>query len=135
MRDWQGQNPIRIVLDKNGRISQSHHIKDNSVKTIIITEQENLTATENCIYENAIFDSKLTKSIISILHKYGIQSVIIEGGRQTLQTFIDDDLWDEARVFKGNIYLKEGIKAPVLNGNSELKSVKGDQLKLFFNHD
>lgn len=135
VRDWHGQNPIRIVLDKNGRISQSHHVKDNSIKTIIITEQENLSATENCIYENAIFDSKLTKSIISILHKYGIQSVIIEGGRQTLQTFIEDDLWDEARVFKGNKHLKEGIKAPVLNGNSEMKTIKGDQLKLFFNHD
>lgn len=135
VRDWQGQNPVRIVLDKTGKIGTSLYVKDNSVKTIIITEQENLTSSENCIYENAIFDFKLTKSIIGILHKYGIQSVIIEGGRQTLQTFIEDDLWDEARVFKGTIDLKSGIKAPVLNGNSELKTVKGDQLKLFFNHD
>jgi len=135
VRDWSGQNPVRIVLDKKGRISKSHHVKDNSIKTIIITEQENLTSSENCIYENAIFDSKLTKSIIGILHQYGIQSVLIEGGRQTLQTFIEDDLWDEARVFTGTIHLKNGIQAPVLNGNHELKTVKGDQLKLFFNHD
>ena len=135
VRDWFGQSPIRIVLDKTGKISQKYHIKDNTIKTLILTEQENLTSTENCIYENAIFDSKLTKSITHILYKYGIQSILIEGGRQTLQTFIDDSLWDEARVFIGVNYLKNGIKAPVLNEISEIKTAKKDQLKIFFNHD
>jgi diaminohydroxyphosphoribosylaminopyrimidine deaminase/5-amino-6-(5-phosphoribosylamino)uracil reductase len=134
-RDWFGKSPIRIVLDKTGKISQKYHIKDNTIKTLILTEQENLTSTENCIYESAIFDSKLTKSITHILYKYGIQSILIEGGRQTLQTFIDDSLWDEARVFIGVNYLKNGIIAPVLNEISEIKTAKKDQLKLFFNHD
>ena len=135
VRDWTGKNPIRIVLDKNGRISKNHHIKDGQIKTIVITEQENLTSSENCIYENAIFDIQLTKTIADISYKYGIQSIIIEGGRQTLQTFIDDNLWDEAKVFIGNIYLKSGITAPILNRNFQIKNIKKDQLKLYFNHD
>ena len=135
VRDWFGKNPIRIIIDKTGKISLKHHVKDNTIKTLIITEQENLTSTENCIYENAIFDSKLTKNITHILYKYGIQSILIEGGRQTLQAFIDDSLWDEARVFIGTTHLKSGIKAPVLNEKSEIKTAKKDQLKLFFNHD
>lgn len=135
VRDWNGNNPIRVVLDRNGSIDKNYHVKDDQIKTIVITEQENLTSTENCIYESAIFDIKLTKQITHILYKYGIQSVLIEGGRQTLQTFIDDNLWDEARVFIGNINLGNGIKAPVLNNRFQTKTVKGDQLKLYFNHD
>ncbi len=135
VRDWTGENPIRIVLDKSDRINQSYYLKDGQIKTIIITEQENLTFSENCIYENAIFDVKLTKTIADISYKYGIQSILIEGGKQTLQSFIDDNLWDEARVFIGNSHLKSGIKAPSLNGNFQVKTIKDDQLKLFFNHD
>ena len=135
VRDWFGKNPIRIVLDKTGKISNDYFVKDEKTKTIVITEQENLTFSENCIYENAIFDIKLTKTIADISYKYGIQSIVIEGGKQTLQSFIDDNLWNEARVFIGNIHLKSGIIAPVLNGNFQIKNIKEDQLKLFFNHD
>lgn len=135
VRDWSGQNPIRIVLDKTGKISNDYFVKDGKTKTIIITEQENLTSSENCIYENAIFDIQLTKTIVHILNKYGIQSILIEGGRHTLQSFIDDNLWDEARVFIGNVNLKSGIKAPILNKDFHINSIKKDQLKLYFNHD
>lgn len=135
VRDWAGANPVRVVLDRTGKISTDYHVKDEKTKTIIITEQENLTSTENSIYENAIFDTKLTKNITHILFKYGIQSVIIEGGKQTLQSFIDDTLWDEARVFIGKVSLKNGIEAPSIPGDFEIKTIKEDQLKLYFNHD
>jgi diaminohydroxyphosphoribosylaminopyrimidine deaminase/5-amino-6-(5-phosphoribosylamino)uracil reductase len=60
--------------------------------------------------------------------------VIIEGGRQTLQTFIDAGLWDEARIFTGKTHFKEGIKAPEVTGRliSETK-VDQDHLKVIFN--
>ncbi len=135
VRDWSGKNPIRIVLDRTGKISNDYFVKNEKTKTIIITEQENLISRENCIYENTIFDNQLTKKIADISYKYGIQSILIEGGKQTLQSFIDNNLWDEARVFKGNIQFSSGLKAPILNGNFEIKNIKDDQLKLFFNHD
>ena len=135
VRDWKGENPIRIVLDRTGKIPKDFFIKDEKTKTIIITEQENVTSSENCIYENAIFDIKLTKVIVNILYKYGIQSIIIEGGKQTLQSFIEDNLWDEARVFIGNIHLKNGLKAPLINGNFQTKNIKDNQFKLFYNYD
>lgn len=134
-RDWKGQNPIRIILDRTAKVSKDYFVMDGKTKTIIITEQENLTFSENCIYENAIFDIQLTKKIVAILNKYDIQSILIEGGRHTLQSFIDDNLWDEARVFTGNIHLKSGINSPVLNADFQVTKIKDDQLKLFFNHD
>ncbi|WP_264522429.1 bifunctional diaminohydroxyphosphoribosylaminopyrimidine deaminase/5-amino-6-(5-phosphoribosylamino)uracil reductase RibD [Flavobacterium sp. N1994] len=135
VRDWLGENPVRIVLDRTGKIPSNSFIKDKNTKTIIITEQENLTDSEHLIYENAIFDIQLTKTIAHISYKYGIQSILIEGGKQTLQSFIDDNLWDEARVFIGKIYLKSGIMSPHLNGEFQTKNIKDDKLKLYFNHD
>lgn len=135
VRDWTGENPIRIVLDRTGKVSNDYFVKDATTKTIIITEKENILFSENCIYENAIFDFELTKTIADISYKYGLQSILIEGGKQTIQSFINDNIWDEARVFIGNSRLKKGIKAPVLYGDFEIKNIKEDQLKLFLNHD
>lgn len=135
VRDWEGKNPIRIVLDRTGKIAGNYHVKDQKTKTIIITEQENLTYFENLIFENAIFDLQLPIKICEILYKHNIQSVIIEGGSQTLQTFIDANLWDDARIFKGEIFLKVGTKAPNLKGIYYSEKIKNDELKQFFNHD
>ncbi|WP_333875888.1 bifunctional diaminohydroxyphosphoribosylaminopyrimidine deaminase/5-amino-6-(5-phosphoribosylamino)uracil reductase RibD [Flavobacterium sp.] len=135
VRDWTGQNPVRIVLDRTGKISEAYHVKNGTTKTIVLTEQENLTSNDTILYENVIFDRQLTHKIAEILYHHGIQSVIVEGGRQTLQTFIDDHLWDEARVFVGKVEIKNGIKAPVLERRFTSIPVKGDQLKLYLNHD
>ena len=135
VRDWTGKNPIRIIIDRTGRIAEDYFVKDLKTKTIIITEQEKLTFSEKGIYENLIFDASMSSAICGILFKNNIQSVIIEGGRQTIQTFIDSNFWDEARVFVGNFNLNNGVKAPILKRNFTSRKIKEDQLKLFINHD
>jgi len=51
-----------------------------------------------------------------------------------LQTFIDEGLWDEARVFTGNIEFKDGVKAPILKGKLISESmIQKDVLKIFTN--
>lgn len=123
-RDWSGNNPIRIVLDQNNRISKESHIFDNQAKTFTISK------------ENINFNNNMALEISNLLFNEGIQSLIIEGGRQTLQTFIDANIWDEARVFKGEISLKEGTKAPIISGNETKKEqFLKDELLTFFNHD
>ncbi len=135
-RDYSGNNPIRIVLDKSGKISEKFHVKNNLQKTIFITECENFTSTENCIYENAIFDNNLLTSICNILYKFEIQSVIIEGGSKTLQSFINVNLWDEARVFIGQTTFQNGTTAPVISGNPVASfDIMNDELKIFKNYD
>lgn len=124
VRDWQGRNPIRIVLDQKNRIPKENYIFDNTSKTFVLTANE------------IDFDKKVGKQIADYLYQNGIQSVIIEGGRQTIQTFIEENLWDEARVFKGTGFLKKGIKAPDLNEDWMSKSyVLEDELLIFRNYD
>ena len=123
-RDWAGNNPIRIVLNQNNRISKENHIFDNRAKTISISK------------DRINFNNNIASEIAIYLFENNIQSVIIEGGRQTLQTFIDASIWDEARVFRGNCYLNEGIKAPTIPFKKVKKQqILDDELLIFLNHD
>lgn len=134
VRDWAGKNPIRIVLDKSGKISDQYNVKDEKIKTIVITEQENFQSSDYLQYEKCIFDNQLVTSVCAILYKNNIQSVIIEGGTKTIQSFIDAAIWDEARIFKGRITFKNGTKAPLLNYKNAIKqTVLDDELLKIYN--
>lgn len=136
VRDWTGNNPIRIVLDKNNRIPKDFSVYNNQQKTIFITESNNSESTENTIFEKIDFGQNIGIQIMDVLYKHSIQSVIIEGGRQTLQTFIDENSWDEARIFTGNTYFETGIKAPVLERKNGIKkTIENDSLLIIRNHD
>lgn len=135
VRDWKGENPIRIVLDRTGKISEDYSVKDNKTKTIIITEAQNFKNSENIFYENCTFDNSLVFNISDVLFRHEIQSVIVEGGRRTLQTFIDANLWDEALIFRGNANFNNGISAPNLLGNLIKKQTVLDDEFLFLRND
>jgi len=135
VREWQGKSPIRVILDKDLRISGNYHILDQSVKTIVITQ----TIAKHKIvagidYEVIDFSENIVPQICKVLHKHHIISVLIEGGALTLQTFIDENLWDEARVFKGQINFENGLKAPVLEKHLiSSKQLKKDTLTIYRN--
>ena len=73
-------------------------------------------------------------SILDELYKQKVQSIIIEGGLKTLQSFIEIDMWDEARVFSTAIDLNDGIKSPLISKkHSYTTLIKSDELRYFFN--
>ena len=136
VRDWTGYNPIRIILDQNNRIPKDSFIFNNQVKTIIFSNSSTRINQENSIFEVIDFKKNLANQILNVLYKHHIQSVIIEGGLQTLQTFIDENLWDEARVFIGNNNFETGIKAPLLAlKNIEKHIIENDILLISRNND
>jgi diaminohydroxyphosphoribosylaminopyrimidine deaminase/5-amino-6-(5-phosphoribosylamino)uracil reductase len=136
VRDWTGNNPVRIILDQKNRIAENSQVFDNQTKTIVFSKATTNINKENLIFDIVDFEKNIASQVADAIYKHQIQSVIIEGGRQTLQTFIDANLWDEARVFKGNILFKEGTKAPILSGSYLEKHLIGqDELIIFRNHD
>lgn len=136
VRNWTGKNPVRIVLDQNNRIPEDSHVFDNQVKTIVLSAVPKTINEENTIFEKINFKQNLTEQILNVLYKHQIQSVIIEGGAQTLQTFIDKNLWDEARVFIGIQNFESGIKAPILAlNNMEKQIIYNDKLLISRNND
>ena len=110
-RLWSGNNPIRISIDRSGRIPTTANILDKSTPTIIYTENKNLQSSNNLQYVLINFDNMLNE-ILTDLWNRKIQSVIVEGGLQLLNTFIQQGLWDEARVLIGNKMFGKGLKAP-----------------------
>ncbi|MFH6995816.1 bifunctional diaminohydroxyphosphoribosylaminopyrimidine deaminase/5-amino-6-(5-phosphoribosylamino)uracil reductase RibD [Flavobacterium sp. FlaQc-48] len=136
VRDWSGNNPVRVVLDQNNRISKESFIFDDSVKTIVFTKSENIISAENTIFEVIDFNQNIVPQILGILYQNQIQSIIIEGGLQTLQTFIDQDIWDEARIFIGNTTFEKGTKAPIIQKKNATKTyIQSDELIYIRNHD
>ena len=134
VRSWFGKNPIRIVIDKNHRIPINYKIFDGNVKTIMVTEKEKDLKINNLFFEQVDFSKNIAKKICNVLYKHEIQSVIIEGGSQTLQTFIDANLWDEAKIFVGEVAFSNGILAPKIKGvESESKMIRSDVLKVLNN--
>lgn len=115
VRDYTGKNPIRVVLDKNNTLNKTYSVFNDKARTIVLKDN-------------------IAKAITEALYKQNINSVIIEGGSQTLQMFINENLWDEARVFTGNTLFKEGVIAPTFSGKHvSTEKIKEDTLKIFTN--
>lgn len=130
VRDWEGKDPLRIVLDKQLTLDNNLALFDQSIPTICY----NLVKDESLENLNYV---KLEKNfgirdIMSDLHQRKVQSVIIEGGSYLLQEFIQSELWDEARVFTGKSKFENGIPAPRLKQQpSEVFDILGDKLEIF----
>lgn len=135
-RDWSGNNPVRVVLDQNNRIAKDSFVFDNSVKTIVFTKSETNISAENTNFEVIDFNQNIIPQILAVLYQNQIQSIIIEGGLQTLQSFIDQNIWDEARIFIGNTSFGKGTKAPFIQKKNPIKTyIQNDELLNIRNHD
>ena len=134
IREWSGENPIRISIDRNLRLPQNLNILDNTIATIIYNEKKN-SKSENTEYVKINFEDNILEKIMTNLHSRDIQSIIIEGGEKLLNSFIEQNLWDEARIFTGNKYFKKGVKAPKIRINDKLvKMVADSELQRIFNN-
>lgn len=136
VRDWSGNSPVRVVLDRNNQIPEESHVLDDSVKTIVFTGTEISTPKKNTTFEILDFNQNIVPQILAVLHHHQIQSIIIEGGTKTLQSFIDLNLWDEARIFIGNTFFEKGVKAPhLIRKNTTKTHIENDELLYIRNHD
>lgn len=113
VRNVEGENPVRILIDLELKVPKTFNIYNQEAKTLIINtlkeeEQGNIKFIK-------IRKENFLNELMNVLYKEQIQSVIIEGGKFTLQQFIDKGLWDEAIIIKnGNLKLNNGTEAPLI---------------------
>jgi len=132
VREWKGRNPKRIVIDKNLDITHDFNIMDQSVETIVFNSIKTDWSANLKFIELENFDLYLPQQILYQLYLMDIQSIIIEGGKKTLDQFISSGLWDEARIFSSNVNWGEGMNAPTINGVLHSQQMVGsDQLKIY----
>lgn len=112
VREISGKNPTRIVIDSQLQLSKDVNIFSKDAPTLVFNRLKNDKIDG---VEWIKISETSTKHILDELFKRNIQSVLVEGGSRTLQYFIIDNVWDEARVIVGDVKFGDGIKAPVMN--------------------
>lgn len=132
-RLWQGYSPFRLIIDRNLKLPVDLKIFNQEVPTIIFNtiKQEE---TENLLYQQLNDDPNLLPQIMDALYQRNIQSVLVEGGAKLLLSFIEEGIWDEARVITNTaLKIENGLSAPVLNNDHQIfeQQLLTDKIEIF----
>ena len=131
-REWVGKNPIRILLDSNLEVAKKSVLFSNEAPTLILNS---IKEEKSGNLEWIKTDLNNPWSVLRKLQERKIQSVIIEGGSQVLNSFINENCWDEARVFTSESTFGKGIAAPEIEGEVEREeTIFADQLTIYRNN-
>ncbi|MFZ1705062.1 MAG: bifunctional diaminohydroxyphosphoribosylaminopyrimidine deaminase/5-amino-6-(5-phosphoribosylamino)uracil reductase RibD [Saprospiraceae bacterium] len=128
-RQVEGNNPIRILLDPNLSCPTSKNIFDAPGKVWIYNKMMD-KEYENLTYIQILTENYSVKNIVEDLFKRGVLSLMVEGGAFTIQQFLNENLWDEARIIQTNVKLCSGIVAPSITGKLHQKKVLGNNTLL-----
>jgi len=128
-RACQGRNPLRVVVDRNCSLDTAKNLLDDEAETWIINAEQTKQAGRNYWMQMDLAGNWLP-GLLNNLYRQNCLSMIIEGGSTLLDTFIRQNLWDEARIFTGNTCFEGGLKAPVVTGTCLARQFIGsDELK------
>ncbi len=132
IRLWQGNQPLRLVLDEYLNLPETLELFNQQHPTIVFTSQKSENK-HNISFYTINFNENPIQQILDYLYEINIMSVIIEGGRELLQTFINQELWDEARILTGNKNFGKGLKAPEIEGNiASEEEINKDWLSIIY---
>lgn len=132
VREASGKNPLRIVIDPHSRIPSDHPFLNSEIDTVVASFEthSDIKATTLKLEK----EISVATQILKHLYQLQITSVIVEGGANTLSHFIEENLWDEARILEGQNNWTEGLNAPTLSGISYGQFQFGkDVLKIYKN--
>lgn len=134
-RHWAGPSPVRLVVDMDLSLPTSLKIFNNRQKTIIFNTIRHEEAG-HLIYYQVTQDVSVVHQIVNALYQMKIQSVLVEGGARLLQSFIDEGLWDEARIITNEqLTIGKGLAAPELgsNGINQESRIQNDTIGIYVN--
>jgi diaminohydroxyphosphoribosylaminopyrimidine deaminase/5-amino-6-(5-phosphoribosylamino)uracil reductase len=134
-RLWSGKSPARLIVDMHLRLSHSLNIFNQQQPTIIFNALRH-EKNGKVIYYRGTEDVSIVHQILNACYQTNIQSIIVEGGAKLLQSFIDEDLWDEARIITNEIlHLEIGLSAPELSNYdfSHTENIFTDRINYYFN--
>lgn len=127
VRLCNGKNPLRVVLDRDLCLDKSLNLFDGSVETLVINAHKNFSEGK-VSYVKIDYSCGIVPQILDLLYNKNILSLIVEGGLQLLQTFIDSGFWDETHIYTGNKKFGKGVKAPHVSGDLYCQKSFGEDL-------
>ena len=130
VRDWEGDHPIRVVLDSKLTLNADRHLFDGEVPTLCYNQVKN-EKSPNLEYIK-VPEMNFLELVFKDLHRRNILSVLVEGGAQLLSNLLHAGTWDEARVFTSPNMFGEGLKAPAApTGLTSKRNIAGDILRTY----
>jgi len=117
-RLWSGKNPVRLVIDKDLKLSNDIKVFTNEASTIVFNLNKSMVDLNgnliNKVYYYRIENKKsLVQQIIQACYQLNIQSIFVEGGKKLLQSFIDEELFDEIRIITNQeMMIEKGLESP-----------------------
>ena len=136
VRKVSGKQPIRVFIDRNLSVPRSYSMYDDQLETLIFSHQSKELNLKNTKIIPIDFNANALSQMLTKLYELSVQSILVEGGANTIQKFIYNSIWDEARVFRSKSSLKKGLKAPTLprsSNNDQLFKIDDDELILYRN--
>jgi diaminohydroxyphosphoribosylaminopyrimidine deaminase/5-amino-6-(5-phosphoribosylamino)uracil reductase len=119
----------------NLRLPSTLQLFNGKVRTIVFNSLQH-QEQENLLYYQVTHDVNIVHQVVHALYRLNIQSILVEGGAQLLQSFIDEGLWDEMRVITNNeLVVPDGLPAPqIQNGHlQKQESLFSDTINYFIN--
>jgi diaminohydroxyphosphoribosylaminopyrimidine deaminase/5-amino-6-(5-phosphoribosylamino)uracil reductase len=132
-RKWSGRTPLRVVIDPDLALNDSYQVVDEAAPTLVLNHRLNKMLGRK-EWQRIAPDGDRVDETLKVLYQKGIQSLIVEGGAETLNAYLDAGMWDEARVWSGKKAFGKGVRAPELSVPPASQAQIGeDLLHLYFN--
>lgn len=133
-REVVGRNPVRILIDFDLKIPENFNVFNEEAPTLVLNSIKN--SVEGHIQFIKIEKENFIENLMKTLYERQIQSVLVEGGRFTLQQFIDAGIWDEAIIIRNkNLELENGTHAPNFPAKSYKTEIfRNNNVKFYKNY-
>jgi diaminohydroxyphosphoribosylaminopyrimidine deaminase/5-amino-6-(5-phosphoribosylamino)uracil reductase len=131
-RKWNGNNPIRLIIDPNNSLKENAQVLNRDAKTVVFNNS--LNKMEGNLSWVAVSTKDPLKGMLDWCFDNEIQSIMVEGGATTLKGFLTSNLWNECRVIEAKKRIEKGTKAPPKpKGKKTSKKIVGDVLHIIMN--
>ncbi len=135
-RHWTGPSPLRLVLDRNLRLPSSLNIFQQYPTVVFNNVRNEKKGTVH--YYQLPGNGSVPKQLLKAMQSLNIQSVLIEGGAALLQSFIDEKIWNEARIITNRKWeIANGLPAPELSGAYLTDEINlfSDNISFYIHHE
>ena len=123
VRHVAGKNPMRIVLDRNLKIPNAHHLLSDGKPTWVLNRHKSVSDGAVSYKKHDMNHWDELEIWVREMYDSKIQSLIVEGGSEVLQAFLDKNLWDEAIIIKNSsMQIHQGVEAPKIHNTFKVSS-------------
>lgn len=116
-RLYPGPQPLRLVIDRKGNLPSYLQLFDQQHETWVFSSKPKIDKPKLKYIQHDFEEPAWLDRLLQKLQEQRLSHLTVEGGAWLLQQFINQESWDEARIFTSTVSLGDGLKAPIISGH------------------